>query len=251
MRYLIILLLGLFLGAGATIFFLGVPRAKSIPGTQVQAPDPASNQAGTVIVSLTDSFIDGFLSTVFRDLGAPTFRLAAQLEPQGGPNSLQQINFQQGCDNTITLTPEGSNAKTGVKFINGQISAPLAFSGTYWVLGNCMQFKGWADTTIQLRFDQANQTVYGHVNVEGVNLEGVNPVANNFVTVFVRTAIDERVNPLELIRADKLQLLIPVRASNGAVKAHVKDVRAEMLEGSLKLHVSYEFSGQRGQPGAG
>ncbi len=245
MRYLIILLLGLLLGVGATIFFLGVPRARSLPGTQVQAPEPGATQPGTVIVSLNDSFVDGFLSTVFRDLGAPTFRLA-QFEAEGAPGSLRQINFQGGCENTITLAPEGSNTKTGVKFINGQISAPLAFSGTYAVLGNCMQFKGWADTTIQLRFDHAKQTVYGHVNVEGVNLEGVNPVANNFVTVFVRTAIDERVNPLELIRGDKLQLLIPVRASNGAVKAHVKDVRAEMLDGSLKLHISYEFSGQRG-----
>ncbi|HKR58130.1 MAG TPA: hypothetical protein VJS64_00250, partial [Pyrinomonadaceae bacterium] len=96
------------------------------------------------------------------------------------------------------------------------------------------------------RFDQASQTVYGQVDVEGVNLEGVNPVANNFVTVFVRNAIDQRVNPLELIRAQQLQLMIPVKASNGAVQAQVKDVRAEMLDGSLRLHISYEFTGAKG-----
>ncbi|MFN2514224.1 MAG: hypothetical protein ABR568_22770, partial [Pyrinomonadaceae bacterium] len=79
------------------------------------------------------------------------------------------------------------------------------------------------------------------------NLEGVNPLANNFVTVFVRNAIDQRVNPLELIRAPQLQLLIPVKASNGEVKAQVKDVRAEILDGSLKMHISYDFSGTRGQ----
>jgi len=40
-----------------------------------------------------------------------------------------------------------------------------------------------------------------------------------------------------------------VKASNGAVKAQVKDVRAEMLDGSLKMHISYEFIGAReGQP---
>ena len=65
-------------------------------------------------------------------------------------------------------------------------------------MGNCMQFKGWAQTSIQLRFDSGAQTVYGQVNVDGVNLEGVNPIANNFVTVFVRNAIDQRVNPLVL-----------------------------------------------------
>ena len=41
----------------------------------------------------------------------------------------------------ITLAPEGSNIKTEVQFANGQITAPLAFSGSYNLLGNCMQFK--------------------------------------------------------------------------------------------------------------
>jgi hypothetical protein len=54
------------------------------------------------------------------------------------------------------------------------------------------------------------------------------------------------VNPLELIRGQQLQLLIPVKASNGAVQAHVKDVRAEMLDGSLRMHISYEFTGEKG-----
>jgi hypothetical protein len=40
-----------------------------------------------------------------------------------------------------------------------------------------------------------------------------------------------------------LSLQIPVKASNGAVKARAKDVRAEVLDGSLKLYLTYEFSG--------
>ncbi len=250
MRYVIILLLGLLLGAGAAVYFLGTPRAKSVPGVAVQAPDGSGDPAGTVVVSLTNSFVDGLLGTVFQDLGAPSFQLAG-LESESELATVRRIAFQQGCANTITLAAEGSNIKTSVQFANGKISAPLAFSGSYNLLGNCMQFKGWAQTSVQLRFDKGNQTVYGQLNVEGVNLEGVNPAANNFVTVFVRNAIDQRVNPLELIRAPQLQLLIPVRASDGAVKAHVKDVRAEMLDGSLKLHISYEFSGIRGQQAQG
>ena len=246
MRYLITLLLGLLVGAGATIFFLGIPRAKSTPGVQVQPPESGGDPPGTVVVTLTNSFLDGLLGTMFRDLGAPSFHLAGT-EPVRQSADIERVNFLQECTNTITLAQEGSNTKTEVQFANGKVSAPLAFSGSYNLLGNCMQFKGWAQTTIQLRFDQANQTVYGQVNVEGVNLEGVNPMANNFVTVFVRNAIDQRVNPLELIRAPQLQLMIPVKASNGAVKALVKDVRAEVLDGSLKMHISYEFSGARGQ----
>ncbi len=246
MRYLIILLLGLIVGAGAAVFLLGIPRAKSMPGTQVQAPEASGDPAGTVVVTLPTGFVQKFLATVFQDLGAPSFQLAG-IEPAADSTGIERITFQQGCTNTITLAPEGSNIKTEVQFANGKITAPLAFSGSYNLLGSCMQFKGWAQTSIQLRFDEGSQTVYGQVNVEGVNLEGVNPMANNFVTVFVRNAIDQRVNPLELIRAAQLQLMIPVSASNGAVKARVKDVRAEMLDGSLKMHISYEFSGTRGQ----
>ena len=245
MRYVIILLLGLVVGAGAAVFLLGTPRAKSTPGTQVQAPEASGDPAGTVIVTLTNGFVQKFLATIFQDLGAPSFQLAG-IEPSAR-TGIERIAFQQGCTNTITLATEGSNIKTEVQFVNGQITAPLAFSGSYNLMGNCMQFKGWAQTSIQLRFDEGSQTVFGQVNVEGVNLEGVNPIANNFVTVFVRNAIDQRVNPLELIRAAQLQLMIPVRASNGAVKARVKDVRAEMLDGSLKMHILYEFSGTRGQ----
>ncbi|MDQ3668235.1 MAG: hypothetical protein M3410_17010 [Acidobacteriota bacterium] len=246
MRYVIILLLGLIVGAGAAVFLLGIPRAKSMPGTEVQAPEASADPADTVIVTLTTGFVQKFLATVFQDLGAPSFQLAG-IEPAVNYTGFERVAFQQGCTNTITLAPEGSNIKTEVQFANGQITAPLAFSGSYNLLGNCMQFKGWAQTSVQLRFDEGSQTVYGQVNVEGVNLEGVNPMANNFVTVFVRNAIDQRVNPLELIKGAQLQLMIPVRASNGEVKARVKDVRAEILDGSLKMHISYEFSGTRGQ----
>lgn len=245
MKYLLILLLGLLLGAGIAVYVLGIPRATSRPGVAVTAPDPAGDPAGTVVVSLTSGFVDGLLGTIFKDLGAPSFHLA-QESSQTDAVSMTQAAFQGACTNTITLAPAGSNVKTEVQFTNGKVQAPLAFSGSYNLLGNCMQFKGWAQTSIGLRFDQASQTVYGQVNVEGVNLEGVNPVANNFVTVFVRNAIDQRVNPLELIRGQQLQLMIPVKASNGAVQAHVKDVRAEMLDGALRMHISYEFKGAKG-----
>jgi hypothetical protein len=81
--------------------------------------------------------------------------------------------------------------------------------------------------------------------VQGVNLEGVNPITNNFLTVFVQSAINQRVNPLVLVSEPQLSLAIPVKASNGAVKARAKDVRADIHEGSLKLHLTYEFSGEK------
>jgi hypothetical protein len=240
MRYVLMLVLGVLLGGVAAIFFLGAPSAKSAPGQAVQPPAQGGNPPATVVISMEQSFIDAVLSATFNGLGTPTFQLG---QSRGdGSARIEQTLFQGGCANTITLLPEGSGVRTGVQFRNGTVNAPMAFTGSYNLAG-CLQFKGWAQTSIKLSFDQEKQTVYGHVNVEGVNLEGVNPIANNFVTVFVQTAINQRVNPLILISEPQLSLMIPVKASNGAIKARAKDVRAEILEGSLKLYLTYEFSG--------
>jgi len=246
MKYILILLLGLLLGVGAAIFFLGTPRARAVPGAKVQAPDPSGDPPATVVVSLSNSFFDGLLGTMFNDLGPPSFQLGSA-DTQAEEGGIRKAAFQSGCTNTITLAHEGSNTKTHVQFAGGKISAPLAFSGSYNLLGNCTQLKGWAQTTIDLSFDQPKQTLYGRINVEGVNLENVAPFANTFVTVFVRTAIDSRVNPIEILRPQQLQMVLPIQASGGTVKANVKDVRAEVQDGFLRLHITYDFSGTKGQ----
>jgi hypothetical protein len=246
MRYVVILLLGILLGGGAAVYFLGTPPAKSAPGQPVQAPDKGGNPPGTVVISMEQNFVDAVLATTFNGLGTPTFQLG---QTRDGSEEIQHALFQGGCTNTITLLPEGSGVKTGVQFRNGSVYAPMAFTGSYNLSGNCLQFKGWAQNRITLSFDQEKQTVYGYVDVEGVNLEGVNPIANTFVTVFVQGAINQKVNPLVLMSEPQLSLIIPVKASNGAVKARAKDVRAEILDGSLKLYLTYEFSGVKGQGG--
>ncbi len=220
MRYVITFLVGLVIGGGAAIFLLGVPRAKTLPGTRVEAP-AGEISASTAVVTLRDGFVNELLVSVFRDLSSPTFNLASKIRetPWGNPPAnaggtdtgmvraprlilpldstegaslFTNAAFQGGCANNVTLAQESGGVKTQVQFANGNISAPLVFSGSYNLLGNCIQFKGWAQTSIQLSFDQPRQTLYGRVNVDGVNLEGVNPAANNFVTVFVRNAIDQQ-----------------------------------------------------------
>ena len=244
MRYVGILLLGILLGGGAAIFFLGTPPAKSAPGQALKPPDQSGAQPGAVVISLEQSFFDAVLATTFNGLGNPNFQLG---ETRNNSERIEQALFQGGCTNAITLLPEGSGVKTGVQFRNGDVYAPMAFTGSYNLAGSCMQFKGWAQNKIRLSFDEGKQTVYGYVDVEGVNLEGVNPIANNFITVFVQGAINQKVNPLVIVSEPQLSLMIPVKASNGAVKARAKDVRAEILDGSLKLYLTYEFSGVKGQ----
>jgi hypothetical protein len=247
MKYIVILLIGILLGGAGAIYFLGTPRARNSPGVAVKPPDQGGDPPATVVIALDQGFVDGVLATAFNGLGPPSFHLGQTSVAE--ESRVQRAVFQGGCSNSITLLPEGSGVKTGVQFNSGKISAPMAFSGSYSLAGNCMQFKGWAQTAINLSFDQSKQTVYGQVNVDGVNLEGVAPIANTFVTVFVQTAINQRVNPLVLVNERQLSLQVPVKASNGAVKAQAKDVRAEVLDGALKLHVTYEFAGVKENAG--
>ncbi|HJT67316.1 MAG TPA: hypothetical protein VJ749_12730 [Pyrinomonadaceae bacterium] len=246
MRYVLVLILGILLGGVGAAYLLGIGPARKAPGVAVKPPDNGQNPPATVEIGLEQSFVDAVLATTFQGLGTPTFQLG-QAAPHSSRDQITTAAFQGGCANSITLLPEGSGVKTGVQFHNGNVTAPLAFTGSYSFTGQCIQFKGWAQTSIKLYFEEPKQTVYGNVTVEGVNLEGVNPIANTFVTVFVQSAINQRVNPLVLVSDKQLQLLIPVKASNGTVKAHAKDVRAEILDGALKLHLTYEFSGVRGE----
>jgi hypothetical protein len=241
MKYVILLVVGMIVGGVGAIYFLGTPRAHKLPGTPVQAPAPGGDAAGTLVMALDDKFFDQVLGSVFRDLGSPSLHISQN----SGDSPMQHAVFQGGCNNTITVLEEVNGVKTRVQFTGGKILVPLAFSGSYSLMGNCMQFKGWAQSNIQMSFDQSKQTVYGQLNVEGVNLDGVAPMANSFVTVFVQNAINQKVNPLEILRAPQLIPVIPVKASGGVLKPEVKDVRAEILEGSLKLHVTYDFKGEK------
>jgi hypothetical protein len=248
MKYILILLLGLILGGALAFYFLGVSHAKLPPGTLVKAPEQGGDQPGTAVLTLDEKFFDALLGKIFRDMGAPTFPLQlSQVDggAQEGTATMRLAAFQGGdCKNQVVLANEGSNVRTGVRFKDGKISAPMAFSGSYNLLGSCWQFKGWAQTSLQLSFDQANQKLYGQVNVEGVNLEGISPAVSGFITPLVQRTINERVNPLEMMRAEQLTLNLPIKATNGTLNAHVRDVRNEITDGALRLHITYDFEKQ-------
>ena len=127
MRYVAILLVGILLGGGAAVFFLGTPPAKSAPGQTIKPPDQNGAQPGAVVIALEQSFIDAVLATTFSGLGTPTFQLG---QSRNGDERIEQALFQGGCTNSITLLAEGSGVKTGVQFRNGNVYAPLAFTGS-------------------------------------------------------------------------------------------------------------------------
>ena len=240
-RSLLILIGGLLLGAIGTAYFLSAPRARTMPGVPVRTPDKSGDTSGTVTVTIDEKFFDSVLGTIFHQLGPPQLQLSQnqQSQPAAAQNS---------CGDVLVLSQESDNVKTGVRFTGGKITAPLAFTGSYSILTQCVQFKGTAQATVDLSFDQSKQTLFGQLNIEDVHLDQVPPIVSSLVTQFVRKAINEKVNPFEVLQVSQLALSLSVQASGGSVKARVKDVRAEVQEGALKLYLTYDFSAERDKP---
>jgi hypothetical protein len=214
MKYILTLLLGVLLGgAGAYFLFVGTPRTGTLKGQPVRAPDAGGPPPGTAVIELDEQFFGALLDSIFRDLNKPAFP---------------------------------PDVKTGVLMRDGKVIVPLAFSGTYNLLGNCQNLRGTAEAGLDFRFAAEEQTLYGQLNVAGVNLEGMSPVLSGFVTAFVQGAINQRVNPLVLLRGQQLTLAIPVQAAGGALRAQAREVHEEAKDGKLRLHVTYDFKGTKG-----
>jgi hypothetical protein len=235
-RLIIGALVGMLIG-GAIIYFalVGAPHSSKRPGELVKPPDAAGVPPGTAQVVIRQDLLNAALQTIFRDLKPPTFPLGS-----GGDAS---------CASSITILPQGSGVQTGVQFDNNRMNVPLAFSGSY-SFGGCYQFSGWAQSNMELRFDQNTQSVYGIVNVETVSLDGVNPIISGLITPVVQSTINERVNPIKVVDGKQLAIDLPVAASGGDLKAAVKDVRAEVKDNALNLFVIYAFNGGQPQPAA-
>lgn len=242
--------LGLIIGGGLIFYFVnGVPRAAQLPGRPIQAPEQAGSPAGTAEVVLNQQFFDQILGTIFRDMNAPAFPLnltEQNLLPQSGAKA-QYASFalQNQCEGKISLLPEGSNVTTGVRLEDGKINAPLAFTGSASVFGQCINFAGWAQASLNLRFDETQQNVYGQINVDTVNLDGLSPIVSGFVTPLVQNSLNSKVNPITILRGQQLALNLPIAAAGGTLQARVKDVRSEVKNGAVNLYVTYDFAGSK------
>jgi hypothetical protein len=232
MKFILSLLLGVVLGgAGAYLLFVGAPRTRLTKGELVRAPDAAGAPPGTAVVELDEQFFGALLSSIFRDLNKPAFPPQAV----GG-----------GCQNQVVIEPNAGDVQTGVLLRDGRVVVPLAFSGAYNLpLVGCQNLRGTAEANLDFRFAADEQTLYGQLNVAGVNVEGMSPLLGGPVTAFVQGAINQRVNPLVLMRGQQLTLSIPVQAAGGALKAQAREVREEAKDGKLRLYVTYDFHGTK------
>ncbi|MCC6327790.1 MAG: hypothetical protein IT174_04685 [Acidobacteria bacterium] len=234
LKVIIGVLIGLVIG-GALVFyfFIGVPKAASVPGELIQPPAESGPPPGTAEIVLREQLFNTVLDTIFRDMDPPTFPLTAGgAAPTGQP-----------CPSEIKLLREGSGVRTSVRFDANTLSAPIAFSGSYNSIFGCFQFTGWTSANLQLRFDPATQAVLGQLNVRSVNLDGINPLVGGIITPLVQNTLNSRVNPIMIVDGRQIAVSVPIEATDAILRANVTDVRAEVKDDALHLYVTYDFRG--------
>jgi hypothetical protein len=186
--------------------------------------------AGEVAVVLSEEFLNSLLIAV-----------ASMPEPPSFP--LSKDAGKGKCENRVQLLPEAVGVRTGVRFADGRITAPVAFRGSYdAALVGCLRFEGWADTAFQLEFDRARQVLGARVTVRDLKLKNVpTSLIGGGLTGLVQDAIDDRVNPVEILRAEQLGARVPVTRGGQELRLRARDVRHEVVGRELRLHIVYEI----------
>lgn len=224
------------------------------PRAATRAREVKPSPAAEVTVTLNEQFFNSLLDVIFTRLKAPSFPLSlTRIEPDkndlygsrwDAPVLSSHARLQpDGCESVVVLEREMSGVKTAVRFENGRVAAPLAFKGSYNVaLIGCINFQGWADTSISLDFDRQRQTLSARVTVNNIELSNIPSLASGVVIRLVQDSIDRRINPIEILQAAQISARIPIAGSGGALRMRATEIRPEVVPGALSLHIFYEFA---------
>lgn len=180
------------------------------------------------MVSLNEQFFDAVLDATFTNLKQPDFPLSDQ------PDS--------SCGERVKLEREMNGVKTAVQFREGKIIAPIAFTGKYNApLLGCLDFRGWAETNLELEFDQNSNTLFARAKVKNVQVNNIPSFAGGVVARLLQGSIDRKINPVKIMVLDKLSFVIPVSVAEGSLKMNARGLRHEVGQNSLNIFITYEF----------
>jgi hypothetical protein len=186
-----------------------------------------SAQRADVTLSVGDSFFDALLDSVFQNFDAPSFPIMDQKT--------------SGCDESIKLLREMNGVRTAVRFRDGKVYVPLAFSGHYSApFVGCMDFAGVAEANIDLEFDREGQRLIGRAHVQNVNLNGTGGLGGPMIARTLQNSIDKKLNPIEILKIDNLSFGFPIRSA-GSLRMKAVGLRTEVTNGQLNIIVTYEF----------
>lgn len=209
-----------------------------------------------VTVTLNEQFFNSLLEVIFTRLKAPSFPLSiAQVEEKEklpawaerdrpGARLTAHASLGPGaCESVVRLEREMGGVRTAIRFEQGRVVAPLAFTGSYSLaLIGCINFQGWADTVIRLDFDRERQVLSARVTVVDIHLNNIPSLASGAVVGLVQNSIDRRINPVEILQATQLSTRFSIAGSGGALRMRATEIRPEVVPGALSLHIFYEFT---------
>ena len=186
----------------------------------------ASAQRAEITVNLNEAFFDALLDSVFQNYDPPQFAIS-QTE-------------SSGCGK-VQILREMNGVRTAVRFREGKVFVPLAFSGNYAApFVGCVEFAGWAETNIDLEFDQQSQKLIGKARVLNVNLNGSGGLGGSVIAKLIQGSIDKKLNPIEILNLEKISFGVPV-PNAGNIKMKATAIRPEILNGSLQIRINYDF----------
>jgi hypothetical protein len=202
-----------------------------------------AQQKAEVTISLNEAFFDSALEALFQSGTPLEFSIADNRSSESAPQIVNASFGKAGveCSETIKIQREINGVRTAVRFRDGKILAPMAFSGNYNPpFVGCVPFSGWAESVIDLEFDQESQRLVARARVLNVNLNGTGGVGGSMVAKLVQSSIDKKINPIELFQLSKLSFAVPVKGSELQMKA--TGIRHELQNGAINVVVTYEFT---------
>lgn len=221
----------------------------------------AAAQKAEVTISLNETFFDTLLDSVFQHYEPPEFSIAqvGPFEDQtdtgnssaaGHYNSILSVIGSRGpaagtktsyCSETVKILRENNGVRTAVRFREGKVYVPLAFSGGYAPpFVGCVEFAGMAEANVDLEFDQASQKLVGQARVTSVNLNGTGGVGGTLIARLIQGSIDKKLNPIEILSLEKVSFGLPI-PNTGTIKMKATGVRPEILNGAVQIRITYEF----------
>jgi len=206
----------------------------------------AAAQRPHVTLTLNEGFVDSLLDALFRNTASPEFSLAAADEVgpdaiSGSRGGMSARQTDEACRESIRLLREGSGVRTAVRFRDGKIQVPLAFEGNYNPpLVGCLSFAGYAEAYLELEFDRPGQRLIAKAVVTNVVLNGSGGLGGSVIAKMVQNSIDRKLNPIEVVRMEKLSFLVPIQNSSG-LRMNATELRHEVSNGSLLIHIVYDF----------
>jgi hypothetical protein len=226
----------------------------------------AQAQQAEVTLQLNEQFFDALLDALFKNMSPPEFPLSTNSPKSQVPGSKSQVpgpksqvpdsgsvlvsGFTEirnpkseirNCADSIKLQREVDGTRTAVRFRDGRVVAPIAFTGNYNPpLIGCIEFAGIAQTAIELEFDANRQALIGRARVLDVNLSGTGGVGSNLLARMVQGSIDKKINPIQILSMDKISFIVPIQNA-GSLRMKATGIRHEIANGVLNVRISYEF----------